>query len=514
MQRPILSLALLLAVALLAWFVGTVFAHDKGVYLPEDSRRQLSPTISYNYAPKQWVLRSATNSANAVRYFSADSDLLSLARTAISRWKTEFPALPWLEVSSTSTADVLFVWGNCDDHLGTLEYINLEADSVRKTIYWTDVEICLSNTYAFAHDADKVEILVHEIGHAYGLHDRYVHPGGGCNNGDVSIMDGENCDSGSIETNDTTRVRKFYQEGILSDFTESSISTTSTQVGWLDSAWAEKRQAYWTAYRLSPNHDWVSYGYMEESDWVGMHKDMARWFNYRRTEVVDLTVHTQDNTGVVLPDVSEYVLCGRAVSAQYGDGRVTCSDYIEVSNAAHNAAIPTPTPTPIPDPHLTVEVTNRNPVRGETVTLTAVLDPHPPGTVTYQWQRPSNDQWSDISGADSAKLRVRSDSRVTRSYQVKVSYDLNGPVVATSSTVTIRWRNAPTSTPTPTATNTPTPTATNTPTPTATNTPTPTATNTPEPPTATPTPAQSWCELYPDLCCDDEPWHPFCGAYK
>ena len=135
MQRPILSLALLLAVALLAWFVGTVFAHDKGVYLPEDSRRQLSPTISYNYAPKQWVLRSATNSANAVRYFSADSDLLSLARTAISRWKTEFPALPWLEVSSTSTADVLFVWGNCDDHLGTLEYINLEADSVRKTIY-------------------------------------------------------------------------------------------------------------------------------------------------------------------------------------------------------------------------------------------------------------------------------------------------------------------------------------------------------------------------------------------
>ena len=65
---------------------------------------------------------------------------------------------------------------------------------------------------------------------------------------------------------------------------------------------------------------------------------------------------------------------------------------------------------------------------------------------------------------------------------MEVSYNLNGPAVATSSTVTIRWQDAPTATntPTPTAINTPTPTATNTPTPTATNTPTPTATNTPD----------------------------------
>ena len=147
MQRPILSLALLLACALLAWYVGTVFAHDKGVYLAEDSDYQRSPTISYNYAPKQWVLRSATNSANAVRYFSADSDLLSLARTAISRWKTEFPALPWLEVSSTSTADVLFVWGHCFGNFGTFKHTGLEADNVRKTIYTTDAEICLRGCF-------------------------------------------------------------------------------------------------------------------------------------------------------------------------------------------------------------------------------------------------------------------------------------------------------------------------------------------------------------------------------
>ena len=36
MQRPILSLALLLAGALLAWFVGIIFAHQGGVYTAED----------------------------------------------------------------------------------------------------------------------------------------------------------------------------------------------------------------------------------------------------------------------------------------------------------------------------------------------------------------------------------------------------------------------------------------------------------------------------------------------
>ena len=368
-----------------------------------------------------------------------------------------------------------------------------------------------------------------------GLSDQYEHagwswrgdPNNRCNANVTSVMDGldeneEPCDGGSLTTWDITQVSTFYKYGVLSNFAVSANDQGDGVVVWLDNAWAEKDHATWAAYRLSPDHDWVPYASESTKDKVGRHKDMGGggggggWSDRVYTAVIDLGTHLDDNVDILLPDVSQYVVCGRVTTAQYGTGQVLCSDYIDVSNAAHNAAIPTPTPTPIPDPELTVQVSNRNPVRGETVTLTATLDPHPPGTVTYQWQRLSNGQWSDISGADSAKLRVSSDSRVTRSYQVEVSYVLNGPAVATSSTVDIRWQDAPTATntPTPTATNTPTPTATNTPTPTATNTPTPTATNTPEPPTATPTPAQSWCELYPDLCCDDEPWHPFCGPYK
>ena len=317
------------------------------------------------------------------------------------------------------------------------------------------------------------------------------------------------CDSSSSpSTDDVARVTEFYQRGVLSDFTEVDNGNGTATVTWLDHAWADKDHLVWASYRLSEQHDWVSFTYDRTENKVGRHRGMGGWTRHRYIDIVDLRTHQRDNPGARLPDVSQYVLCGQANTAQYGTGQVLCSDLIEVSNADHNNSLATPTPTPLPDPELTIDASNKYPASGETVTLTATLDPHPPGTVTYQWQRHLNGQWSDVSGADSAELRVQSDSRATREYRVVVSYDLGVPVVATSSTLTITWQNAPTSTPTLTATETPTPKPTKTP------TPLPTATNTPEPPTATPTPAQSWCELYPDLCCDDEPWHPFCGPYK
>ena len=77
-----------------------------------------------------------------------------------------------------------------------------------------------------------------------------------------------------------------------------------------------------------------------------MHKDVGKWVPYRFTYIMDLTEHQRDNPGVRLPDTSQYVVCGRVTTAQYGTGTVTCSDYIEVSNADHNNSLPTPTPTP------------------------------------------------------------------------------------------------------------------------------------------------------------------------
>ena len=508
MKSLLFLLAVLLSAFLLALWGGPLLAHHKGDYIAQDKAFHYplaSPTAPKLYAGHKWVLGSE---GDAVTYYAGDSELLRLMRTAVDRWETAIPSLNWAEGTATSTADVTVVSKRCRYNLrANVDFTDASwrTDSARRAQYWTNAQICLSNVELWLHyDEHKIGALVHELGHLYGLHEQYIDERtlGACNSASYSVMDGSSsggpCDGSSPLTADINRVNHFYQRGSLTDFTQVNNGDGTGKVTWLDSAWAEKSHLVWTAYRLSSQHKWKPYGTYDYHSWVGGHKDSGLNKHFRLKATLDLTRHQDDNPGVRLPDVSQYVLCGRPITAQYGNGDVTCSDYIEVSNAAHNAAIPTPTPTPIPDPQLTIKVTNRNPVRGETVTLTATLDPHPPGSVTYQWQRHSNDQWSDISGADSAKLRVRSDSRVTRSYQVEVSYNLNGPVVATSSTVTIRWQDAPTSTPTPTATNTPTPTAT----------------NTPEPPTATPTPAQSWCELYPDLCCDDEPWHPFCGPYK
>ena len=151
-----------------------------------------------------------------------------------------------------------------------------------------------------------------------------------------------------------------------------------------------------------------------------MHKDMARWFNYQRTEDVDLTVHTQDNPGVRLPDVSQYIVCGRAVSAQYGDGRVTCSDYIEVSNADHNNSLSTPTPTPSPTPTITPPPTPTPPVatagdvefaldtvnRGDRVTINLVSVTPPDAEVSLtisEHFQDANVECSDLNPPRSAE---------------------------------------------------------------------------------------------------------------
>ena len=235
-------------------------------------------------------------------------------------------------------------------------------------------------------------MLVHELGHAYGLHEQYddTDPDDPSRNGSVSsVMDAatskSHCDTGTPTTTDILNVIKFYERGTLTDFTQVNNGDGTGTVTWLDSAWAEKGHEAWTAYRLSSTHDWKSYGRYDYHDSTGGHKDSGLNAYYRLKATLDLTTHQKANPGVRLPDVSQYVLCGRVVTAQYGGGRVTCSDYIEVSNAAHNNSLPTPTPTPVPPTPLPTPKPPPTPV----LTPPEITDISQSGTtLTVEFNRP------------------------------------------------------------------------------------------------------------------------------
>ena len=546
-----------------------------------------------NFIPWNWAIGNTPTQWKAGKWdgntWKADRDLEVDAERAIAAWETgQISRFGWDKIGrDRDDWNVRFYLGTCDDQFGKTRWGNFERDPIRKARYSNQMDVCIHEDLPALSDV-RGAAIAHEVGHVYGLEERYLDqptptpipgtPISLCNTSEVTIMDAivvrptptpdRHCDNltGPSST-DVGRVLTLYKSGI---FVEPEIVPAllrdSADVIWKDHAWGEKHHVLSHFYWDDPNSVWVRFKTENIVEWTGLHRDMPAPgtrtpvpLTQRPPYEISSEIVPRDHSG--LPNEAWYIACGHPYFVVYDlNGTWRCTDPVWLrqnpvsmpaptpSPPAGPTAAPTPTitptptpthtPTPISYPQLTIGVSNKYPIRGETVTLTATLNPHPPGTVTYQWQqRRSNGQWGDISGGDEAALRVRSDSSVTRRYRAEVSYDLGGPVVAISSTVTIRWQNAPTSTPTPTATKTPTPTATNTPTPTATNTPTPTATNTPTPtatktptptatntptptatktptptptatktPTPTPTPVDPWCDLHPH--------YPTCWEYS
>jgi hypothetical protein len=129
------------------------------------------------------------------------------------------------EELSASTADILFELkagcpsgGTPGKYTITIEPGEWSAggskDSLRRANYVALATICVNSAPQRANDADRKEILLHEMGHAYGLHDRY-NTDLTCNSRDVSVMDGVvSCGNGGIVTAlDAERVKGFWGYG-------------------------------------------------------------------------------------------------------------------------------------------------------------------------------------------------------------------------------------------------------------------------------------------------------------
>ena len=375
------------------------------------------------------------------------------------------------------------------------------------------MDICLNINTNWVDDDHKVNALGHEVGHLYGLNDQYNHNTNACNPTENTVMDGDSgtgpCDSGYPTDSDATRVAQYFEYGGFVEFS-TTIRQNAATVSWSDDAWAEKDHVTWAAYRLSPTHDWVPFGRIDKTAYVGQHRNMPIIPLKRHKMEIDLTKHQKDNPGVVLPPVSQYAVCGRVTNAQYGPGTTACADVTDVSNTDYNNSLPTPTPTATPTPTPTrvsgfnnrpgqgppsvqIAASNLSPASGETVTLTAeTTGISRPQDILFSWwsKSPSGRRWRTISGRQNSIDQ----SRQSGSRQYQVSFNHNRSVI-TSEPITITWQAAPTltpiETPVPTPAETPVPTPTETPVPTPTETPVPTPIETPVP-TPTPTPSISF----------------------
>ena len=162
------------------------------------------------------------------------------------------------------------------------------------------------------------------------------HVGEPCNDAVTSIMDVEHVVSGTVthcddlsgpSSWDAARVRDFYRDGGLVDFTSMAESDTVGIFKWKDDAWGESRHEFSYRYRLDgddPDDSWVIY-HRDGSfiNRIGRHKDIAPDPDTGIREViefthrVDLTVHTSRHAATYpLPPRSAYTVCARAYYIQ------------------------------------------------------------------------------------------------------------------------------------------------------------------------------------------------------
>ena len=326
-------------VVIAAIAVGVILA-DHLEYAVEHPESEIDSLYGY----ENWVMYNwAVENEDVV--WEADADIENDVAEAISHWKGAFGELGWATTTNASDVNVKF---ENDPRCGTVGKLKVQKDasswlSVGDANYLNKVTICVDSTRQFVNTSShngRVATIAHEIGHVYGLEDRYRH-GIGCNNftsrsdpGEVTIMDAvrqaagatriEHCDGldGPATSTDVARVRTLYSKGILPGLTATTTGhkslsngkATGVTISWEDAAWAEKE--HHIKLFIYESTGWRQFTTESIEDGIGAHRDILGVPANASPKPYELSHDfspqkfsgTQGNER--LPDVADYRFCG------------------------------------------------------------------------------------------------------------------------------------------------------------------------------------------------------------
>ncbi len=191
------------------------------------------------------------------------------------------PSQTWVEVSSNANVEFKNNNSACPNAPGCMDvtswvshYLNGSPTPNFNWIWHVNVHSVFNNTYT--EDA-KIGQIAHEIGHIYGLYNRYT--SGACGS-DVSIMDANlfngtntvHCDNlTGPSTLDVTRASDYYGTGEMGNF-QSTLVGSTLKYTWDDRAWTDNRHALYLSYHNGTQ--WIQYALTTASVNAGLEKEI------------------------------------------------------------------------------------------------------------------------------------------------------------------------------------------------------------------------------------------------
>lgn len=110
--------------------------------------------------------------------------------TALGNWTTPIPQLLWQEkpTPDPSETGVVFKIDHCAfNSLSCAPVTNAHNYSPLNASYWWRAEVKIDPDHDYGSGA-RAAAITHELGHLYGLHERYI-AWSGCNAGELTILD-------------------------------------------------------------------------------------------------------------------------------------------------------------------------------------------------------------------------------------------------------------------------------------------------------------------------------------
>lgn len=296
---------------------------DHFSYIAAERNKQQAEPGTENWENVWWHFNEAT-------YWSADANVDSDATAVVNAWAAAIAPLRWNKVPGSSTSDYLFredasVCGGVPGcHRVTLWYAwpPYDANFIQRG------EIIIDPTFTYAPTAGRKGLLAHEVGHVYGLHERYLDSLGqsGCNSSETTVMDDMHlnvlnqlvhCDGlEAPAAADTDRVASFWSKGQMVDWTASANGSVGTW-RWYDLGWAEHAQRLELWWWNGSSWQYADV-YTDYYDRIGVH---------RLTE--DRQLSQSYNRSALGKPVGWYIVCGWPWFRSYGVwGTWTCGPYI------------------------------------------------------------------------------------------------------------------------------------------------------------------------------------------